>query len=118
MNYISRAIYTDRRMATRFDGRGLMANVGGVLVDVLDISIGGAKVARRIAPPTKVTVIVLYRRDGNRIDLNGAVSVTGSVVHADAAAIHFRFETATFALSKLIVAHASKQLGVAPYSVR
>ncbi|CAA7611736.1 hypothetical protein MCP1_10178 [Candidatus Terasakiella magnetica] len=108
----------DRRMATRFDGRGLMANIGGILMDLSDISIGGARIARLIDPPKTPVLITLYPREGNRLILNASVSVTGTVVHADQTCLRVRFDTTTFALSKLIVQHAARKLGVMPHTVK
>lgn len=118
MNHVSRPTQSDRRKATRFEGRGLIASIGGILMDVRDISICGAKVARSSVPIKGDVSITLHQRGEHRLDLTGSILVAGSVVHAGKDAIHLRFETATFALSRMIVAHASKQLGIAPYSVK
>ena len=118
MTHTAFAHQSDRRKATRFDGPGLVANINGMLVDVRNISVGGAKVARLITPPKGDISIALLQRGEHRLDLTGSVSVTGSVVHVGKDSIHLRFETATFALSKMIVAHAGRLLGITPYSVK
>lgn len=112
------ATVADRRRATRFDGRGLIANVGGTLVVLQDISIGGAKITRAAAAPTDELQITLYPCEGSRINVNSSVRVAATLVQQDDNAIRVRFDTASFALSKLIVSHAARQLGTTPHTVK
>jgi len=108
----------ERRRATRFDGRGLIANLAGTLVDLHDISVGGARMDRKSSPADDNVTLVLYRREGSRINVNGSVRVTATIVHQDEGAVRVRFDSASFALSKLIVEHAAKQLGATPFAVK
>jgi hypothetical protein len=109
---------SDRRHHPRYAGPGLMANIGGRLVNVIDISVGGARLEKGFAMAKGPVSFVLIPRVGSKLILNEGVKVTGTVAHEDDQSVGIVFIAATYALSKLIVRHASKLLKVEPHMVK
>ena len=95
---------SERRRYPRLPGKGLIANIAGRLVNVVDVSATGMTVERQFEPSqSEPTSFVLYPCDGNRLDLNRGVKAKGIVVHLDETTVGLKFEPASLALVKLIV---------------
>jgi len=108
----------DRRGYPRVPGNQLMARIGTQLVEVLDVSIGGVKLARTFEPLLGPLSLTLFPRAGEKLDLNRGVRVSGSVIRVDAKAVAVDFAATSYALAKLVVWHASGKLGATPHLVK
>ena len=97
----------ERRRYPRFQGFGLMANIGGKLVRVVNVSAKGMTVERTFPYGTEPLSFTLYPSDGRRLDLNKGVKGTGIVAHEEDALVGIRFQPATLALVRLVVDHAN-----------
>jgi len=93
----------DRRRYPRLGNIPLMANIGGKLVRVVNVSAKGMTVERAFPYGAEPLSFTLYPLDGNRLDLNKGVKGVGIVGHEEDGAIGIRFAPATLALVKLVV---------------
>ena len=92
----------ERRRYPRFQGFGLMANIGGKLVRVSGMSAGGMKLEKgfKLLPgPMRFT---LYPSDGDKIDINNGIGGTCRLVREDDDVIAMRFDPATYRLVKFV----------------
>ena len=85
MNFIDRhrAAQADRRRFNRFDGHGLVAIINGGLINVVDVSLTGLKLASAPAKGPGSVDFTLYARHGSKLDLNGGVRVKGEVLRGE-----------------------------------
>jgi len=95
-----------------------MARIGDKLVEVIDLSNTGIKLARSFAPADGPMAFTLFRRNGSALEINKSVKVTGRVVRQDEATVAIDFLANSYALAKLVVWHAGGKLGVAPHMVK
>lgn len=96
-----------------------MANVGGCLVDVVNVSLSGICLASRALGDEGVSVkFVLYPRHGRSLSLNEGVHITGSIMGVSSEGVRIKFDRVTYSLVKLIIKHAGSQLGVVPFLVK
>ena len=109
---------SDRRHYTRFSGKGLVASISATLVEVIDISMGGAKIAAGFPNHTQDITFILIPRVGKKLMLNDGVRGTGTIVKTDADAVSIQFNRVSYNLAKLIVRHTSEALGVQPFMVK
>ena len=109
---------SERRVHPRQPGNGLMARVGDKLVEVLDMSVTGIKLARSFSPVDGPMAFTLIRRHGATLEINKGVSVTGQVVRLEQGTVAIDFLANSYALAKLAVWHAAGKLGVAPHMVK
>jgi hypothetical protein len=109
---------SDRRQFNRFDGHGLVAMIGGSLIDVIDVSLTGLRLASCPAKGHGAFDFTLYARTGSKLDLNRGVRVAGTVIRGDDGAIAVHFTRFTYSLAKMIIRHTGATLGVAPHMVR
>ena len=98
---------SDRRRYPRLGNIPLMANIGGKLVRVVNVSAKGMTVERTFPYGTEPLSFTLYPSDGRRLDLNKGVKGTGIVAHEEDALVGIRFQPATLALVRLVVDHAN-----------
>jgi len=108
----------ERREKPRSPGNGLMARIGDKLVEVIDLSVTGVKVVRGVHLGEGAVSFTLFRRIGASLELNQGVKVTGRVVRIDETSVAIDFLANSYALAKLVVWHASGQLGAAPHMVK
>jgi len=108
----------ERREQPRRPGDGLIARVGDKLVKVLDMSATGIRLERNFALGDGLMEFTLFRRTGTSLELNKSVKVTGKLARQDQHSVAFSFQNSSYALAKLVVWHASGQLGVAPHMVK
>ena len=94
----------DRRHYPRLHGVGLVANIAGKLVKVMEISATGLTLERRFPVSADMMTFTLYPTDGKRLDLNHSMRATGIVVH-DELDQGLRFHPASLALVKFVADH-------------
>ncbi len=92
----------DRRRYPRFQGFGLMANIGGKLVRVTGVSAGGMKLEKGFKLVPDVMRFTLYPIDGGKVDINNGIGGTCRLVREDGDCIAMRFEPATYRLVKFV----------------
>ena len=97
---------SDRRRYPRLGNIPLMANIGGKLVRVVNVSAKGMTVERSFPYGPEPLSFTLYPTDGRRLDLNKGVKGTGIVAQEEESLVGIRFQPATLALVKLVVDHA------------
>lgn len=108
----------DRRSFGRFEGKGLVAIVNGAVVDVLDISLSGAKLAAGFAVGAREVSITLIARDDRALMLNESVPAAAVIVRTDDHAVSIRFTRLTYTLAKMIIRHTAALSGVTPHMVK
>lgn len=81
----------DRRRRPRFNGLPLLANIGGRLVRVMEISAGGMR-------------FILYPCRAGRVDLNRGFGGVCRIVRRDRESVGMRFEPAGYRLVKFVAA--------------
>jgi hypothetical protein len=98
--------HRERRHYPRLPEVPLMANIGGRLVRVLDISATGLTVEKLFPMAGDGPVpFTLYPCDGRRLDLNHGMPAAGAVVHDDGTQVGLRFEPASLRLVKFVAEH-------------
>jgi len=97
---------SERRRYPRLGNIRLMANIGGKLVRVVNVSAKGMTVERTFPYGAEPLSFTLYPSDGRRLDLNKGVKGTGIVAHEEDDLVGIRFQPATLALVRLVVDHA------------
>jgi len=97
---------SERRRYPRLGNIRLMANIGGKLVRVVNVSAKGMTVERTFPYGVEPLSFTLYPSDGRRLDLNKGVKGTGIVAHEEDELVGIRFQPATLALVRLVVDHA------------
>lgn len=108
----------DRRLFPRFPAADLMANIGGKLVEVEDISLGGLRVHAVMDIAQPPVTLTLYPRVGDKLLLNEGVTASGVWVGCYGQSMGLRFVRTTMPLSKLVLRQAAKLLGVEPYLLK
>lgn len=112
------ALPPERRRHNRVQGEGLMANVNGKLVDVLDISFGGVRLAHGFSWEKPHISFQIIRRTNRTLHLNESLRVGGRIVEVTDTSVRIQFDRVMYALVKLIVHTKSKALGVTPHLVK
>lgn len=79
-----------------------MANIGGKLVRVAQISAGGMMLEAGFALGPGPMRFTLYPSGGGRLDINHGIGGTGLVVREGERFVALRFEPATYRLVKFI----------------
>ena len=97
--------HRDRRHYPRRPGIGLVANIAGQLVRVVEFSATGLTLERRFPVSHQPMAFTLYPVDGTRVDLNGGMRADGVVVHEDGERVGLRFQPARLALVQFVAAH-------------
>jgi hypothetical protein len=92
----------ERRRYPRFHGLHLMANIGGKLVRVAEISAGGMTLEAGFKVTSSTLRFTLYPIDGGKVDINHGIGGTCTVVREDENFISMRFDPATYRLVKFI----------------
>ncbi len=108
----------DRRRHSRHEGSGLMANINGKLVDIIDLGFGGVRLMRDFSWDQPLLDFQIIRRTNRKLHLNEAVRVTGRVIGATDTQVRIEFDRVAYALAKLIVRTTSSHLGVTPFLVK
>ncbi|ARJ68218.1 hypothetical protein WV31_17175 [Magnetospirillum sp. ME-1] len=92
----------ERRRYPRFHGLHLMANIGGKLVRVAEISAGGMTLEAGFKATASTLRFTLYPSDNGKLDINHGIGGTCRVVREDAQFVALRFDPATYRLVKFI----------------
>lgn len=92
----------ERRRYPRFQGFGLMANIGGKLVHVTGVSAGGMKLEKGFKLVPDSMRFTLYPCDGGKVDINKGVGGTCQLVREESDFIAMRFDPATYRLVKFV----------------
>ena len=92
----------ERRRYPRFHGQGLMANIGGKLVQVAGISAGGMSLESGFAVSAGAMRFTLYPSDNGKVDINHGIGGVCRLVHEGERLVALRFEPATYRLVKFI----------------
>ena len=116
----------ERRRLQRHSGTGLVARFGDGVAEVLDISLGGIRLAlsgdcgRAATTGQGEAVSFLIANPGAPRHRPGAqgVSATAVVVEAGEHDLHLRFVGMTYPLAQVIIAHIASVSGVSPYIFR
>lgn len=108
----------DRRRFQRYDGAGLIAQIGASLHEVDDVSVSGIRINARDLPKTGTLTLTLIPRDGRKLALNEAVQASAQVVGDDGGHTRLRFTGLPFSLAKLLIRHIAQQTGVQPFIFR
>ncbi len=95
----------DRRHYPRLLGVGLIANIAGNLVRVMEVSATGLTLERRFPLSREPMPFTLYPSDGRRLDLNNGMTAAGIVVHEEGEQVGLRFQPASLALVKFVASH-------------
>ena len=95
----------ERRHYPRLHGIGLMANIAGQMVRVVEVSATGLTLERRFPLSHAPMFLTLYPSDGRHLDLNGGMAAAGIVVHEEDELVGLRFQPATLALVKFVASH-------------
>ena len=95
----------DRRHYPRLHGVGLVANIAGKLVKVVEVSATGLTLERRFPLSHAPITFTLYPSDGRHLDLNSGMLAAGIVVHEEDEQIGLRFQPASLALVKFVASH-------------
>lgn len=85
---------------------GLVANIGGRLVDVVDVSAKGMTLARAFDPVPGPMPFILYPAEGHRLDLNHGVRGHAVLTHQEPDRVGVRFDPPSMDLVKLVVDRA------------
>jgi hypothetical protein len=94
----------ERRRYPRFNGLHLMANIGGKLVKVAQISAGGMTLEAGFTAATEPMRFILYPSDDGKLDINHGVGGICRMVREDQRTVALRFDPATYRLVKFIAA--------------
>jgi hypothetical protein len=92
----------ERRRYPRFRGLHLMANIGGKLVRVAQISAGGMMLEAGFSPGSGPMRFTLYPSENGKLDINHGIGGSGLVVRETERLIALRFDPATYRLVKFI----------------
>jgi hypothetical protein len=92
----------ERRQYPRFHGLHLMANIGGKLVRVAEISAGGMTLESGFTISASTMRFTLYPTESGKVDINHGVGGIARVVREDPQWVSLRFEPATYRLVKFI----------------
>ncbi|BAE50055.1 hypothetical protein amb1251 [Paramagnetospirillum magneticum AMB-1] len=92
----------ERRRYPRFHGLQLMANIGGKLVQVAEISAGGMTLEAGFKTTAGALRFTLYPSDNGKLDINHGIGGQCRVVREDATFVALRFDPATYRLVKFI----------------
>lgn len=92
----------ERRRYPRFQGFGLMANIGGKLVRVTGVSAGGMKLEKGFKLGVEDMRFTLYPCDGGKVDINKGVGGICRLVREDSDFVAMRFDPATYRLVKFV----------------
>lgn len=92
----------ERRRYPRFHGLHLMANIGGKLVRVAEISAGGMTLEGGFKVTASTLRFTLYPSDNGKLDINHGIGGICAVVREDKDFVALRFEPATYRLVKFI----------------
>ena len=114
----------ERRKFPRYSAVNLMADIDGQMFAVTDISLGGLRLAGDIGETfedgesRRTLTFSLRLMADDQTGEAQAVRANGLVVgrYDDATAI--KFQSATMPLMKIVVRHASLELGVEPYFLK
>ena len=94
---------TDRRRYPRFNGLQLMANIGGKLVKVAQISAGGMTLEAGFKVTEAPMRFTLYPAgDDGKLDINNGIGGLCRLVREDSRTVALRFDPATYRLVKFI----------------
>lgn len=94
----------ERRRWPRFDGLPLLANIGGRLVRVMEISAGGMALEPGFKLDEGAMRFTLYPVRGGRVDLNRGFGGTARVVRRGRESVGVRFESGGYRLVKFVAA--------------
>ncbi len=110
----------DRRRYNRLRETGLMANVAGRLVEVLDISLSGVRLPGEVGLTDGAIGFTLIPRHLQHLDVNNSLAVSGRVVRIDKrdGSIGIAFDRMGFHLAKMIIDTYARRTGVEPYLFR
>lgn len=103
----------DRRHNLRYSGAGLVVDVGGVSLPVVDVSMGGLALHGLERQLGERFRLVLARSGGT-----GAVAAECEVTAVSATSLHLRFLRPTLPLLQLIISHIALATGVAPHLLK
>jgi hypothetical protein len=92
----------ERRRYPRFHGLRLMANIGGKLLRVAEISAGGMTLEAGFKANGEALRFTLYPSDNGKLDINHGIGGSCSVVRQDSGYVALRFEPATYRLVKFV----------------
>ncbi|OAN43043.1 hypothetical protein A6A04_10135 [Paramagnetospirillum marisnigri] len=92
----------DRRRYPRFQGAGLMVNIGGKLVKVAGISAGGMKLESGFALADGPMRFTLYPTKDGKMDINHGIGGMCRFVRYEGAFVALRFDPATYRLVKMV----------------
>ncbi|WP_152426624.1 PilZ domain-containing protein [Paramagnetospirillum caucaseum] len=92
----------ERRRYPRFHGLHLMANIGGKLVRVAEISAGGMTLEAGFKVTASTLRFTLYPSDNGKLDINHGIGGACCLVREDERFVALRFEPATYRLVKFI----------------
>jgi hypothetical protein len=95
-----------------------MAEIGGRLFDVADISLGGIRIKGVTEIAGDSLRFLLCPVNFGIPDRKRGVQVSGTVVGRYEDATAMRFDLATMPLMKLVVHQVSLELGIEPYAVK
>ena len=79
-----------------------MANIGGKLVRVAEVSAGGMTVEKGFSIAVGGMRFTLYPIDGAKVDINRGIGGTARLVHEDEALVALRFDPPTYRLVKFV----------------
>jgi hypothetical protein len=105
----------DRRHYHRFEQHGLMARVRDKLLEIHDVSLGGIRVERIEAAVGSDLPLVLFPRDGRRLDLGQSMTIRGEIVGHTGEWTRIRFHAMTYSLAKFLVQHLARRSGIEPF---
>ncbi|MBI3446115.1 MAG: PilZ domain-containing protein [Magnetospirillum sp.] len=92
----------ERRRYPRFNGLGLMANIGGKLVRVAGISAGGMNLEAGFAVAAGSMRFTLYPTENGKVDINHGIGGACRLVREGERLVALRFDPATYRLVKFI----------------
>ena len=92
----------ERRRYPRFQGHGLMANIGGKLVNVTGVSAGGMQLEKGFKLIPDSMRFTLYPTDGGKVDINNGIGGTCRLVREGDDFIAMRSDPATYRLVKFV----------------
>lgn len=92
----------ERRRYPRFQGLGLMANIGGKLVRVTGVSAGGMNLEKGFKLTPDSMRFTLYPIDQGKVDINNGIGGTCRLVRETGDFIAMRFEPASYRLVKFV----------------
>ncbi len=109
----------ERRQLHRYPGTGLVARFGDRVVEVLDISLGGLRLAPGYDVGAGEVRFRIARRGSGRPEPDSlGASATAVKAAATGNGQHLRFVGMNYPLARLVIGHIAAVSGVSPYIFR